>query len=324
MAYCNRFSCKPTKKIQIADMPKIFTITGNLLAEFASEFDMPLLGGTVRAKSPTRFQVGGKGVNVSRAIAGLGFTSTLVIFPAGKIGDLCAEAIREENIGPIISSPTPGLTRTGLVAIDSSSGIETTFLNSDVPVSDSAFTFAVNKIREQSSEGDILAFCGSFPEWNPFKSKMLSELASEKGLQLCFDTYGPPLSDVFAANARILKINRKELFGLAGEFDDKSEEKFLELFNKFSAKCGAEFFAVSDGPRTTLARNRYEIGNTIKLVPPQVSKEVSATGCGDVMFAVLITNILLMGKGALDSLKSALQISSAMVKSRKIFDASLL
>ena len=84
-------------------MPKIITITANLLAEWTSEFEMPSIGGTARAKNSPRFQVGGKGVNVSRAVSGLGGNSIAVIFPAGHLGNLCQEELVKENFADIIS-----------------------------------------------------------------------------------------------------------------------------------------------------------------------------------------------------------------------------
>lgn len=302
-------------------MPKIITITGNLLAEWTSEFEMPSIGETARAKNSPRFQVGGKGVNVSRAVSGLGGNSIAVIFPAGHLGNLCQEELVKENFADIISTYIDGETRMGLVAIDSLSGKETTFLNSDVPISDEIFKEAMGKIENISQEGDILALCGSFPQWNKLKKDSLLKLITSKKLLFCADTYGLPLKDLLQEKSEVFKINRKELFMLKGIPDNASDSEFEDIFNEIQASSGARLFAVSDGPKPTLARIKGE--KTIKINPPKIEKEVSATGCGDVMFATLIHQFLVKNNPPKIALESAVALASKMAQSRKIFDSTL-
>ena len=59
--------------------PHIFTLTGNLLAERTVEFDGWSLGKTQRAVRES-FQVGGKGINVSKMLSRLGTPNTALCF----------------------------------------------------------------------------------------------------------------------------------------------------------------------------------------------------------------------------------------------------
>ena len=118
-------------------MASIFTITGNLLAETTATFNFPkVVGQTVRAISPEKFQSGGKGVNTARIAKLLGFDAYAGIFPAGYNGKKCVKFI--EKYCPTIAVEISGETRTGLVC-ETPEGIQTTFLGADLPVPQSAF-----------------------------------------------------------------------------------------------------------------------------------------------------------------------------------------
>ena len=192
-------------------MRRVFTITGNLLAETAAVFDMPERGQTARAIGESLFSVGGKGVNVARAAIAIGMPATAAIFPAGYGGGRCVDALRAENI-PLILSEIDGETRTGLVCVDNKSGTKTTFLGSDLPVPESALDDVLARISEAANAGDILAFCGSFPAWKPSYAEKIAALIREKNLLFCLDTYGRPLADLAKCGCDILKVNRAELF----------------------------------------------------------------------------------------------------------------
>jgi 1-phosphofructokinase len=65
--------------------PHIFTLTGNLLAETTLEFASWSPGKTQRASGET-FQVGGKGINVSKMLTRLGAANTALCFTGGAAG----------------------------------------------------------------------------------------------------------------------------------------------------------------------------------------------------------------------------------------------
>lgn len=71
------------------DAPAIFTLTGNLLAERTLEFDRWTAGKTQRAGRET-FQVGGKGINVSKMLTRLRVPNTALCFTGGAPGAECA------------------------------------------------------------------------------------------------------------------------------------------------------------------------------------------------------------------------------------------
>lgn len=267
-------------------MHKIFTITGNLLAETSAVFDTPQRGGTARAKGSPMFRVGGKGVNVARAAKSLGMDATAVVFPAGFTGKRCMETLENEGIATI-SAWLEGETREGLVCTDSADGSNTTYLGADIPISADDFLSVEGRIARRARKGDILAFCGSFPGWTEDRAEDIDALSKTKNMRLCIDSYGVPLAHLARIESDIVKINRAELFGLMKRTDNGTAEKFLKTFKAAREKFfdQTKMLVVSDGANPILA----DFGGGITEVqPPKIGREVRATGCGDAMFARLI------------------------------------
>ena len=71
--------------------PRIFTLTGNLLAERTLEFETWSAGRTQRATRES-FQVGGKGINVSKMLNRHRVANTALCFTGGAPGAECGQA----------------------------------------------------------------------------------------------------------------------------------------------------------------------------------------------------------------------------------------
>lgn len=310
--------------VVVMTMSLFFSITGNLLAETTATFDFPKIGQTVRAKGSERFQAGGKGVNASRAARALGFETYAAIFPAGSDGKKCVQYLKNIAKIGVIEREISGNTRTGLVCVDSASGVETTFLGADVPVSESAFAQILEDICLYAKRGDILAFCGSCPNWKSAYADLLADLSAAKGFYLCADTYGEPLKDFIKKPLSLLKINRVELFKLFNLQDTGGELSFADAFERLSGKCAAEYLAVTDGGSAAKFRKKGE--KTFFVSPPKIEREVSATGCGDVALAGLSCGLFGRGFDFSKAAQKALAIASACAATGELLppDTSIL
>ena len=98
--------------------PHVFTLTGNLLAERTLEFDTWSPGRTQRATREA-FQVGGKGINVSKMLTRLGVANTALCFVGGPTGAECEGWLRRRDFS-FHAFPTTTPTRTGTVALTTS------------------------------------------------------------------------------------------------------------------------------------------------------------------------------------------------------------
>lgn len=275
--------------------PQVFTLTGNLLAERTLEFERWEPGRTQRAIA-LYFQVGGKGINVSKMLARLGATNTALCFTGGAPGTECESWLRARGLAfRAFNSDAP--TRAGTVVRDRSGAwAETTFLGPDLAPAAPA-VHACATFLDSHDAGHVLALCGSFPGWaTPDFAVLRSAIArwAERG-SLVVDTYGPPLAELVNLPLSLLKINRDELRTLSSaEFD--------------ALPPSLRHVVVTDGPRSIQARD--ESGRIHTFTPPPV-REVSATGSGDVFLACLIDALFRRKLSLADAVAFAIPHASA-------------
>lgn len=253
--------------------PHIFTLTGNLLAERTMEFASWEPGRTHRATRES-FQVGGKGINVSKMLNRLGAPNTALCFSGGATGAECESWLQARGFGyRSFTSRTP--TRAGLV-VRGGKHAETTFLGQDMPPDPAALREAAGYLDEQA-DGQVLVLCGSFPGWpRPGFDPMRAAIArwTHRG-EVVADTYGPPLVWSMAEPIELIKVNASELRGVGFA----PEEALPDSPSRW---------VVTDGPRSIRIRDAGEAEKTLE--PPRVH-EASATGSGDVLLACMLHGV---------------------------------
>jgi 1-phosphofructokinase len=265
----------------MSSAPHIFTLTGNLLAERTLEFDTWLPGQTQRAQRES-FQVGGKGINVSKMLTRLGAPNTALCFAGGNSGAECDAWLRARQ-GSFQAFPTTTPTRTGTV-VRGRGHSETTFLAPDAPPDAGAIRACADFLNQQPA-GAVLAVCGSVPGWtspdfDPLRDAIHRWL--ERG-PLVVDTYGPPLAWLTDRAATFVRINRTELETLSG--GDSRQASGAELLRAVRDRCRALRWAVSDGAAPVWFINET---SAPELLPTPRVDEASATGSGDVMLACIL------------------------------------
>ncbi|MBL9186414.1 MAG: hypothetical protein JNK23_02955 [Opitutaceae bacterium] len=275
--------------------PHLFTLTGNLLAEDTLEFETWTPGKTQRARHAT-FQVGGKGINVAKMLRRLGAAHTALAFTGGATGRACEEWLHAQGFAcRLFTTTTP--TRRGTVVRDRSGAhAETTFLGADSPA-DAAALKACGDFLDAQPDGQVLALCGSFPGWtSPDAAPLRAALQrwARRGA-LVADTYGPPLNDLVAEPLALLKINADEARTLPGGATA-------------ALPSALHRWIVTDGPRTV--RLRDGAGAEETLFPPPV-REISPTGSGDVLLAVVLEALFVRGRPLREAVLEALPLAAA-------------
>ncbi len=261
--------------------PSILTLTGNLLAERTQDFAAWTEGRTQRARAES-FQVGGKGINVSKMLHRLGAPTTALCFVGGASGAECDAWLKARPFA-VRSFATSGSTRVGLV-VRAPGRPETTFLGPDVPPDAVALRACVDWLSAQP-DGQVLALCGSLPGWADAAFEPLREalVAWQRHGILAVDSYGPPLAWFAGQPVDLVKINATELRTL---FSDSAEDSPLPaLLAEAARRWPVRQWIVTDGPAP--AWHCEHLGQPAAVVPPQVT-EVSATGSGDVLFACVL------------------------------------
>ena len=263
--------------------PHILTLTGNLLLEHTLEFDAWAPGRTQRARSET-FQVGGKGINVSKMLNRLGAPNTALCFTGGGAGAACEKWLRAKNFS-VHAFPTSAPTRRGTVVRDGSRlHSETTFLGPDA-APDAGAVRACAELLATQPVGTVLAVCGSLPGWESPDFDVLRDVFHrwpERG-PLVVDTYGPALAWFVREAAAFIHVNRGELETLFAPAEHKLSGGELLKFAR--ERWPARRWAVTEGaaPVWFIA----EVGEPESIAAPRV-REVSATGSGDVMLACVL------------------------------------
>ncbi|MBK9990823.1 MAG: hypothetical protein IPP19_08850 [Verrucomicrobia bacterium] len=261
--------------------PTIYTLTGNLLWERTLEFASWAPGQTQRARAES-FQVGGKGINVSRMLARLGAPTMALCFAGGSAGADCLAWLSARNL-PHHAFTTTSTTRTGAV-IRAEGQPETTFLGPDA-APDAAAWAACAEYVEKIPACDVLALCGSFPGWATPAAEPLRAALAQRAAQgtLVADTYGPPLLWALQQPLAIVKINRDEFDAYQPE--SAQTEPFATRLASAFAQTRLQTWIVTDGEGPVWFAQQ---GNPpLPLTPPTV-KAVSPTGSGDVLLACLL------------------------------------
>ncbi len=151
-------------------------------------------GESIRGRS-VREVVGGKGNNVSRALARLGRADVRpVTFFGGAAGDLCELLLREEDrLDPLVT-PTDAETRTILTVRTEGSSDQTAFFDPDPEITQAEAEALYNRVEGALTAGGVeaITFSGSSP--SPHTHSLYSDLialAKARRVPTFLDTYGP-------------------------------------------------------------------------------------------------------------------------------------
>ena len=288
----------------MSDAPHIITLTGNLLAERTLEFEAWTTGKTHRARAES-FQVGGKGINVSKMLNRLGAPNTALCFTGGAPGAECEEWLRERRFN-FLAFTTARPTRTGTV-VRSRAQAETTFLGVDAPPDPAALRACTEFLSAQPS-GTVLAICGSLPGWESTDYDGLRDVMHrwpERG-PLVVDTHGAALAWFANEAAALIRVNRSELNPLFSP--DEQKLSTGELLRLARDRFPALRWAVTDGaaPVWVVADNKDP-----ESIPSPRVVEVSPTGSGDVMLACVLHGRFHRGLSWRDAVAAALPYAAA-------------
>jgi tagatose 6-phosphate kinase len=163
---------------------------------------------------------GGKGVNVARVLAALGYETTVTGFAGGATG----RAVRDHLAGiPLLTDalvPVAGATRRTIAVVDELSG-DTTQLNEPGPqIEPAEWGTFLDRYEDLLSGASAVALCGSLPPGVPVGAYAnLVRSARSHGVPVLLDTSGEPLRRGVAARPDIIKPNTDELAELTGSHE---------------------------------------------------------------------------------------------------------
>ncbi|WHM32474.1 1-phosphofructokinase [Streptomyces sp. BPPL-273] len=192
----------------------IVTVTPN--PSLDRTYEVPALdrGEVVRATGE-RVDPGGKGVNVSRAVAAAGRRTVAVLPLGGAPGALVADLLAAQGI-EVAPVPIAGATRSN-IALAEADGVLTKINAPGPELSAAERELLLETVRSQSPGADWIACCGSLPRGlAPSWYAELTARAHAAGARIALDTSGPALLRALRERPDVVKPNAGELAGAVG------------------------------------------------------------------------------------------------------------
>ena len=234
----------------------------------------------IRCEAP-RYDAGGGGINVSKAISRLGGSSLAVFTSGGPTGKKLEELVQKEDI-QTKSITVDTWTRESFVAVDDNTNSQYRFGFPGGAISPEEVQNILDVIS--NLETPYLVVSGSLNEGlsDDFYQE-IAKIAKDKKAKLIVDTSGEALKKVLKTGAYLIKPNVGELAKLVGVASLEMEEVNAAA-KKIIASGGAEIVVVSLGPQgaALVTKDSYDY------VPaPNVAKK-STVGAGDSMVGGMV------------------------------------
>ncbi|MEU0003300.1 1-phosphofructokinase [Streptomyces sp. NPDC006314] len=192
----------------------ILTVTPNPSLDRTYEVLSLERGEVIRAETE-RLDPGGKGVNVSRAVAAAGRRTVAVLPLGGAPGALVAELLDAQGI-EVAPVPIAGVTRSN-IALAESDGVLTKINAPGPELSVAEQELLLESVRAQSRAADWIACCGSLPRGlAPSWYADAVTRAHAGGARIALDTSGLALLDALRAGPDVVKPNAEELAQAVG------------------------------------------------------------------------------------------------------------
>jgi 1-phosphofructokinase len=282
----------------------IVTLTPNPSIDRAVLIDA-LRRGEVHRATSSRIDPGGKGVNVSRALAAQGGATVAVLPSGGPEGHLLEELLDAAGVG-YVSVPVRGSVRMNISVLEPDG--TTTKLNEPGPVlSTDEVESLLATTLERADGAQWVVGCGSLPPGAP--TDLYAGLVSrvrERGSRVAIDSSGAPFAAAVAAKPHLIKPNHEELAELVdhdlptlGHVRDAARELVAGGIEVVAVSLGGDgALLVTDG---TYAHARATI-----------SAPLSTVGAGDCMLAGLLHG-LSTGLAPADALLTGVRWGAAAV-----------
>ena len=259
---------------------KIITLTINPALDKSTHFNGLLAEQKMRCEPP-RFDAGGGGINVSKAIKRLGGTSTCVFTSGGYVGSLVTEILNKEGIENV-SIKTTNWTRENFIAFDNISKAQYEFGFPGGEFSEKEKQMIINMIKENPS--DYLVISGSLNQG--LDANFYQKIAEESkkiGTKVIVDTSGEALQKVLENGVYLVKPNIGELAKLMGL--ERLEVSEVENAAKTLVKKGfAEIIIVSLGSVGAILVSN----DTTEFVEAPIVEKKSIVGAGDSMLGGVV------------------------------------
>ena len=265
-------------------MSTIVTLTMNPALDIATSTDRVVPTHKLRC-APPRYDPGGGGINVARAVHALG-GDTAAIFPVGgPAGEMIHHLLDQEGVRhhPIAIG---GFTRESLAVEDRQTGEQFRFILPGPKVSDADQERCLDQLSAAAAAADFIVASGSLPLGVPedFYSRVAG-LAQKLGRRLVLDTSGAALKQA-GHGIYLLKPSLRELQDLAGA-EIRTECEQEQAAREVIAQGRSEIVVLSLGAEGALLVTAEEC-DRFAAIPVEAR---STVGAGDSMLAGIVLGL---------------------------------
>lgn len=259
--------------------PKIITVTLNPCMDKTVEVAGFATGQTNRVLT-SRTDIGGKGVNVARALRGCGVPFAATGIVAGVYGRKLVDCLESMDVLCAFCE-AEGETRVNLKILDTQSG-EMTELNEKGFDAGNAYADFLETLLLFLPDAQVLTLSGSLPpDLGSGVYRELTALANSLGVQVILDADGAALQSAIEAKPFAIKPNLAEFQSLVGE-DVRTVPEIVAAARELNAR-GVGLVAVSCG-----ADGAIFVRDSLAVQTAPFPIEVgSAAAAGDSMVAML-------------------------------------
>lgn len=192
----------------------IVTCTPNPSVDRTVEIDALVRGEVLRATGG-RIDPGGKGINVSRALAGHGILTQAVLPVGGAVGDQLVALLRAAGI-EVLAVPVSGDVRSNISVVEPDGTV--TKLNEPGPTLTPAEVVAlVDATSKAAADATWVVAAGSLPPGvDQAVFALLGRALAEQRVPYVVDSSGAALALALPARPDLVKPNREELTEVSG------------------------------------------------------------------------------------------------------------
>lgn len=283
----------------------IVTLTMNPALDVSSSTEQVVPEHKLRC-GPSRFDPGGGGVNVSRAIRNLGGNSIAICALGGPTGQAYRGFLEHEGVLARVVG-VAGNTRESFTVDELATGDQFRFVLQGPTLREPEWRACLSVVADLLPVGGYLVASGSLPPGVPHDFYgLLSRICDEHDVRIVVDASGPALEAALDEGAFLIKPSLRELAELVGAGDTLDESEQVEAARAIVASGRAEIVAVSLGGAGAVLATADGV---LRLPTPRVDVR-STVGSGDAFLAGLILR-LAEGRTVDESFRTAVAAGSA-------------
>jgi len=260
-------------------MSDILTITFNPAIDKSFNVQALLCGRKLACTKP-RFEAGGGGINVARAIKQLGGDVTAVFLGGGANGEELSRLLEVKNV-PAWRIAIPGATRENIIINTCADGKQYLFDLPGPKISRSDWKRCLEAVRQTTCR--FIVVSGSLPPGVPLTVyRELAAIARKKNAKLLVDAAGPALQAALQAGVFLVKPNLREITAIAGM--EATETNAIAAAQQYVQDGRCDYMLVSLGKSGALL---VQTGGAVRIHPPHMHAKGSV-GAGDSLLAGLV------------------------------------